>query len=78
MTYQPILSKHFTPFEVVHNRSIEFADRCQLLVLLQHANLQLHVSHTWIKSGCLLIKQLMGLMGIINVENGGSNGGTLG
>ena len=45
-------------------------------VIMQHTNLQLHVSHTWVKSGCSLIKQLMVLMGIINVENGGLKGGT--
>ena len=45
-------------------------------VIIQHAYLQLHVSHMWIKSGCLLIKQLVVLKGTINVEKGGLNGGT--
>ena len=57
---------HVAALKLYHNRSIEFGDRGQLHVC-NYTCTTLHVS---------VIKQLVVLMGIINVESGGLIGDT--
>ena len=62
---------HVAAFKLNHNRSIEFGDRGQLCNYTTHSFTTACVTHV-----DQVIKQLVVLMGIINVESGGLIGDT--